>query len=207
VTETPFDALLIRAGGVRGLVSSALPVATFGAASAVSELPWAIVAAVGTAALVMVWQLARRDTVRPAVLGFIGVVVCAAFAFFTGQAKNFYLPGIWMYLALAVVFTTSVLIRRPIIGVTWAWVTGRDDTWRRIPRVRMAFDAVTALMAVVSWTRFVVQYYLYDTDQAGLLAVARIAMGWPIFVVTTTLIYLTIRMAIRALPRQPSATS
>jgi hypothetical protein len=45
-----------------------------------------------------------------------------------------------------------------------------------------------------------VQYYLYDTDQAGLLAVARIAMGWPVFVVTSTVIYLAIRTAIRALP-------
>ncbi|MCT7658800.1 DUF3159 domain-containing protein [Mycobacterium deserti] len=205
MTETPFDALLVRAGGVRGLVSSALPVAVFGVVSALSDLTPAIIAAVGAGSVVLIWQLARRESVRPAVLGFIGVVVCAAFAFVTGQAKDFYLPGIWMYLALAVVFTTSVLVRRPIIGVLWAWVTGRDDTWRRTPRVRRAFDAVTAVMAVVSWSRFLVQYYLYDTNQAGLLAVARIAMGWPIFVVTTTLIYLTIRMAIRALPR-PSAS-
>jgi hypothetical protein len=60
-------------------------------------------------------------------------------------------------------------------------------------------------MALVSWARFVVQYYLYDTDQAGLLAVARIAMGWPVFVVTSTLIYLAIRTALRALPRTAEA--
>lgn len=60
-------------------------------------------------------------------------------------------------------------------------------------------------MALVSWARFVVQYYLYDTDQAGLLAVARIAMGWQVFVVTSTLIYLAIRTAIRALPGSAEA--
>lgn len=205
MTETPFDALLTRAGGVRGLIATALPVAVFGLTNALSGLMPAIIASVGAAALVTGWQLVRRESVRPAVLGFLGVALCAAFAFVTGRAKDFYLPGIWMYLGLAIVFTASVLIRRPIIGVLWAWVTGRDDTWRRTPRVRRAFDAVTAVMAVVSWTRFLVQYYLYDTDQAGLLAVARIAMGWPIFVVTTTLIYLTIRMAIRDLPRPSPA--
>ena len=61
------------------------------------------------------------------------------------------------------------------------------------------------MMALVSWARFFVQYYLYDTDQAGLLAVARIAMGWPVFVVTSTLIYLAIRTSIRALPRTAEA--
>lgn len=205
MTETPFDALLARAGGVRGLLATALPVAVFGLTNALWALTPALVASVVAAAVVLVWQLARRESVRPAVLGFAGVAVCAGFAFVTGRAKDFYLPGIWMYLGLAFVFTASVVVRRPIIGVVWAWVTGRDGTWRRTPRVRRAFDAVTALMAVVSWSRFVVQYHLYDTDQAGLLAVARIAMGWPLFVVTTTAIYLTIRLAIRALPRPSPA--
>jgi Protein of unknown function (DUF3159) len=65
----------------------------------------------------------------------------------------------------------------------------------------VAVGAALALMALVSWARFVVQYYGYGTDQAGLLAAARIAMGWPIFLVTSSLIYLAVRTAIRTLPR------
>ncbi|MDZ7885815.1 MAG: DUF3159 domain-containing protein [Mycobacterium sp.] len=45
------------------------------------------------------------------------------------------------------------------------------------------------------------QYHLYDSDQAELLAVARLAMGWPLFLVTTTLMVLAVRYAIRVLPR------
>ena len=100
----------------------------------------------------------------------------------------------------------SVLVRRPLIGVGWAWITGRDDTWRRVPRVRRAFDLVTVMMAVASWARFGVQYYLYDTDQTELLAAARVVMGWPIWIVTSTLIYLAIRTAIRVLPRSAEAS-
>lgn len=197
----PIDGLLARAGGVRGLVYTALPVTVFALVSPAAGLVAAIVAALSAAAAVLGWKLLRRESTRPAVLGFAGVGVCAAFALVTGQAKNFYLPGIWMYLGLAVAFTISVLIRRPLVGVIWARITGRDDTWRRTPRVRLAFDIVTATMAVVSWSRFLVQYYLYDTDQEGLLAAARIAMGWPVFAVTSSLIYLAIRTAVRALPR------
>ncbi|WP_454232330.1 DUF3159 domain-containing protein [Mycolicibacterium fortuitum] len=68
----------------------------------------------------------------------------------------------------------------------------------------LVFNVVTAVLATVSWSRFLVQNYLYDTGQEGLLAVARLAMGWPLFVVTTTLVLLSARYAIRALPRSAS---
>jgi hypothetical protein len=200
-TPTPFEALLARAGGIRGLVYSSLPVTIFGATSQPLGLGPALAAALGVAALILTWQLLRRESTRPAFFGFAAVAVGAAFAFVTGQAKDFYLPGIWMYLLLAIVFTSSLLVRRPLVGVGWAWITGRDGGWRRVPRVRLAFDVATAAMATASWARFLVQYYLYDTDQAELLAVARIAMGWPVFLVTSTAIYLAVRTAIRALPR------
>ncbi|MDG4664743.1 DUF3159 domain-containing protein [Mycobacterium sp. 236(2023)] len=200
-TDTPAAALLARAGGIRGLVYSALPVVVFAAVNALAGLMPALIAAVAVGAVVLTWQLVRRESTRPALFGFAGIAVGAGFALVTGQAKDFYLPGIWMYLAMAVLFTVSVVVGRPLIGVVWAWMTGRDDTWRRTRRVRMAFDLVTLMMAVVSATRFAVQFYLYDTDQEGLLAVARIAMGWPIFLVTSTLIYFAIRTAMRTLPR------
>ncbi|BDX35011.1 membrane protein [Mycobacterium antarcticum] len=201
VESTPLNALMARAGGVRGLIYTSLPVTAFGAVNAFADLGWSLAAALGVAAAVLLWQLVRHESVRPALFGFCGVAVGAGFAFVTGRAKDFYLPGIWTYLVLGIAFTASVLIRRPLIGVGWAWITGRDGAWRGVPRVRRAFDLATIMMASVSWARFAVQYYLYDTDQPGLLATARIAMGWPIWVVTTALIYLAVRTAIRALPR------
>jgi 4-amino-4-deoxy-L-arabinose transferase-like glycosyltransferase len=202
----PAATLLVRAGGVRGLVYTALPVTTFAVTNPIAGLRTAIIAAVSVASIILVWQLVRRESVRPAVFGFAGVSVCAAFAFITGRAKDFYLPGIWMYLGLAIAFTVSIVIRRPLVGVGWAWVTGRDGAWRTVPRVRTAFDVATAVMATASWARFLVQNYLYDTNQEGLLAVARIAMGWPIFLVTSSAIYIAVRVAIRALPRASAQT-
>ncbi|KUI30227.1 DUF3159 domain-containing protein [Mycobacterium sp. GA-2829] len=191
--------LLARAGGVRGLVSTALPVAAFAPTSALFGLVPAVVAALAAATVVLVWGLVRGDSTRPAVLGFATVALCAGVAWITGRSKDFYLPGIWMYLALAVLFTLSVAVRRPAVGVVWAWFTGRDGSWRRVRRVRRIFDGATLMMAAVSWTRFGVQYHLYDSDREALLAVARIAMGWPVFVVTTTVLYLAVRAATRAL--------
>ena len=204
--QTPGERLLARAGGFRGLVYTSLPVVTFAAANALAGLGPALIAALGAAAVVLVWQLLQRESARPALLGFAGVAVGAAFALVTGRAKDFYLPGIWMYLALAVVFTGSVLVGRPVVGVVWAWITGRDDSWRRVRRVRLAFDLVTLGMAAISATRFAVKYHLYTTDQEGMLAVARIAMGWPVLLVTSPVLYFVIRSAMRAMPRTGDGT-
>lgn len=201
MTNAPLDGLLERAGGIRGLVYSGLPVSVYAVTAAVSGRIPAVIAAMSTAALILVWQLFRRESLRPALFGFAGVALCAGLALFTGQAKDFYLPGIWISLLTAIMFTASLVVRRPLVGVVWAWMTGRDGSWRRIPRVRLAFDIVTAVMAVVAWSRFAVQNYLYASDQAELLAVARLAMGWPLFLITTTLLVLAVRYAIRALPR------
>ncbi|QZH63051.1 DUF3159 domain-containing protein [Mycolicibacterium farcinogenes] len=195
---------MARVGGISGMVYSALPVTVYATVSALAGRVPAIIAALVTAAVVLAWQLLRRESVRPALWGFVGVAVCALLALVTGQAKDFYLPGIWMSLASAIVMTGSILVRRPLVGVIWAWATGRDSTWRQVPGVRLVFNVVTAVLATVSWSRFLVQNYLYDTGQDGLLAVARLAMGWPLFVVTTTLVLLSARYAIRALPRSTS---
>ncbi|MEV0671192.1 DUF3159 domain-containing protein [Mycobacterium sp. NPDC050441] len=204
MTSSPVESLLARVGGIQGLVYPALPVTTFAVISAAFDRIPAIAAALGVAAAILVWQLVRRESARPALWGFAGVALCAGLALVTGQAKDFYLPGIWMALFSALLLTLSILIRRPLVGVVWAWMTGRGGAWREVPRVRLAFYLVTAVLAAVSWSRFLVQNYLYVTDQAGLLAVARIAMGWPLFVVTTSLILVTVRYAIREMP-QPAA--
>ena len=60
-------------------------------------------------------------------------------------------------------------------------------------------------MATVSWSRFLVQNHLYDSNQDELLAVARLAMGWPLFLVTSTLLVLAVRYAIKVLPRAEAA--
>lgn len=199
--DVPIDGLLARAGGIRGLVQAALPVAVFAAVNAAAGLRAAVAAAIAVAVVVFGWQLAHREPVRAALFGVAGVAVCAGLAFLTGQARDFYLPGILMYLGLAIAFTASVVVRRPLVGVVWARLTGRPGAWRREPRVLRTFDGVTLVMAAVSWARFLVQDHFYDADQAGALAVARIAMGWPVFLVTSTLIYLAVRRANRALPR------
>ncbi|ETB53827.1 membrane protein, partial [Mycobacterium avium subsp. paratuberculosis 10-8425] len=171
------ERLLAQAGGVSGVIYSSLPVVVFVIASSVSGLVAAIAAALGVAALVLLWRLVRRDSPQPAISGFFGVALCALIAYVVGESKGYFLLGIWMSLLWAVVVAASVLIRRPLVGYAWSWAGGRGDGWRSVPRAVYAFDVASLCWVLVFAARFVVQGLLYDADRTGWLAAARIGMG------------------------------
>ncbi|SOX53267.1 DUF3159 domain-containing protein, partial [Mycobacterium ahvazicum] len=193
------ERLLSQLGGVSGLIYSSLPVVTFVAASSLLGLVPAIGAAMGLAALVLVWRLIRRESTQPAFSGFFGVAVCALIAYIVGASKGYFLLGIWVSLVWAVVFAVSVVIRRPLVGYAWSWATGRDRAWRDVSRAVYAFDIATLCWTLVFAARFVVQRLLYDADQTGWLAAARIGMGWPLTAAAALVTYGAIRAAQRAM--------
>jgi hypothetical protein len=193
------NAVLEQMGGISGLIYSSLPVVVFVPVSTAFGLAPAIGAALGVAALILLWRLARRESVQPAISGFFGVGISALIAYIVGESKGYFLLGIWMSLFWAVVFGLSILVRRPVVGYIWGWVNSHDRAWRGVRRAVMAFDVATFVWVLVFTSRFVVQQHLYDADQTGWLGVARIAMGWPLTAVAALATYLAIRTAQRAL--------
>ncbi|WP_328363950.1 DUF3159 domain-containing protein [Mycobacterium sp. NBC_00419] len=185
-------------GGISGLIYSALPVAVLVPVNTAFGLVPAISAALGVAALILVWRLIRRDSVQPAISGFIGVGISALIAWIVGASKGYFLLGIWTSLLWATVFAASILIRRPVVGYVWSWINGHDRAWRQSRRAVLAFDIATLTWVLVFGARFVVQHQLYDADRTGWLGVARIAMGWPLTAVAALVTYLAIRVAQRA---------
>jgi hypothetical protein len=194
------ERLLEQVGGVSGIIYSSLPVITFVVVSGVAGLVPAIASAVGVATLILLWRLIRRESTQPAFSGFGGVAVCALIAYAMGQSKGYFLLGIWMSLLWAVVFAASILIRRPLVGYGWSWASGRDRSWRNVPRAVRAFDVATLGWVLVFGARFVVQRLLYEADQTGWLGVARIAMGWPLTAIAALLTYAAVKAVQRALP-------
>ena len=192
-------AVLEQMGGISGLIYSSLPVVVFVPVSTAFGLLPAIGAALGVATLILVWRLIRRESVQPAISGFIGVGISALIAYIVGASKGYFLLGIWMSLFWAIVFALSILIRRPAVGYIWGWVNSHDRAWRGLRRAVVAFDLATLVWVLVFTSRFVVQQHLYDADQTGWLGVARIAMGWPLTAVAALVTYLAIRSAQRAL--------
>ncbi|MDK3256433.1 DUF3159 domain-containing protein [Blastococcus capsensis] len=111
------EELLSQLGGWRGMVDATLPTLTFVVANGIGGLRTGIWAAVGAAALVFVLRLVRRESTQQAVSGLFGVAIAVAIAAASGEARNFYAPGIIRNAGIGVVLLVSVLVRWPLVGV------------------------------------------------------------------------------------------
>jgi uncharacterized protein DUF3159 len=183
-------------GGVRGLIESSIPVFAFVMLNVLlgdawldlpkrTALGWAIGGAVATAVLIGVVRLARREPVRHAVNGIVGIAVGAVLAWRTGDAKNFYLPGILITLAQVAVLVLSVAVRRPVVGYVWGVLAngGRHD-WFRNARLFRTFQWLTLVWAGSLFVRAGVQGWLWLRDEATAIGLVRILISWPIYAIT-----------------------
>jgi hypothetical protein len=109
--------VLDQLGGWRGMVDATVPTVAFIVANGIGGLRTGIWAALGAAVLVFGLRLVRRESVQQAVSGLFAVGVAVAIAAATGQARDFYVPGILRNAALTVVLLGSVVLRWPLVGV------------------------------------------------------------------------------------------
>lgn len=191
--------VLEQMGGTSGLVFSTLPIVVFVPANSVFGLVVAIWTALAVAAGVLVWRLIRGTPIQPAISGFIGVGICAFIAHRTGDAKGYFLFGIYTSLVYGGAFVASILVRWPLVGIIWGYLNGKGSMWRGDKAAVRYYDIATAAWALVFGARYVVQSQLYDSDQTGWLAVARIGMGWPLTGVALLVTFWAVRRADRLL--------
>jgi hypothetical protein len=170
-------------GGPMGMVDSGLPVVVFIVANAIGGLGWGIGAALAAAVVIAIMRIIRKRPVTQAIAGVFGVGIAAYIAYRTNSAKGYFLLGIWSYLLYGGALLLSMLVRWPAIGVIWEGINGRGTAWRRDKKLVRRYDFATLVWVLVFACRYLVQNYLYDTDQVGWLAAVRLLMGYPVFLI------------------------
>ncbi|GLY04696.1 MULTISPECIES: DUF3159 domain-containing protein [Actinoplanes] len=183
-------------GGVRGLIESSLPVFAFVILNVLlgdavlglekrQALLWAIIGSVGTALAIGGVRLARKQPVRHAVNGLLGIAIGAYLAWRTGDAKNFYLPGILLTFGQAAALLLSVVFRKPLIGYAWGIMANKGhQDWFGNARLFRTFQWLTLLWVVSLCIRAGIQYYLWALGEANAIGVVRILVSWPLYAAT-----------------------
>jgi hypothetical protein len=187
-------------GGVRGLVESSVPVAAFVLANVIWSVKPAVGVAVGTAVAIAVVRLIQGRPVRHAINGLFGIALGAWLALRSGDARDFYLPGIIISLAYATAMVVSVALRQPIVGWLWSIVmAGGKSEWREQPRLVRTFGWLTMLWAATYVAKVAIQTPLYFADQATALGVARLLLGYPPYALLLALTVWAVRRETRAI--------
>lgn len=167
----------------QSLLDSSLPTIAFLIAYvALSELRPALIAAVAAGVIVAVIRAFRKESLRHILTGFIGVAIAAWLANQTGQAEDFFLPGLLLNIAYAAAFFISALIGKPLVGLGIAAMTNDRGTWAHFGPLRTAAYRATWMWGGLFATRVLVQLPLYFAGAVGALGVAKLAMGFPLFI-------------------------
>jgi len=207
IRETVRQQLIAGIGGWSGAVITAIPTAVFIVVNVATTLRWAVIAAVGSALLLAGYRMARKQSVQQAASGLFGVVVAAVIAARTGQARGYFLLGIWTSFLYAVPFAISAAVRRPLIGVLWEFLDPSppdpddpDRPWYRRGPLLRAYTIATLIGTALFLARGVVQATLYHDNATGWLAFARVAMGYPLYIAAVGAGYWVVRRVRHRLP-------
>ena len=174
VTEA---ALFEAFGGLRGMIETVLPGLLFVSIFTINKnLHWSAIAALALALALVVVRLVSRDTVKHAFSGVFGVAFGVVFAMMTGNAKNFYLPGMLYTLGLALAYIITTLAGVPLIGLILGPVFKENLSWRtRNPGRKKAYAKASWAWGLILLAKCAILFPLYwwaNTAQLGWVLVA-----------------------------------
>ncbi len=190
--------LLGAVGGWLGIAESTLPFIAFTivwTATGRDVLIGGIVA-VAISAVLAAARLIRHQTTQFALSGVIGVAFGAFVATRTGNAEDFFLPGILINIGSCLVYLTSIALRRPLLGLILSTFTGEGRRWYRDDDRRRAYSKASWIWVGLFAFRLSIQLPLYLSGLVGPLAVARVVTGIPAFALAVWLSYLLLRPTI-----------
>ncbi|MEU6484174.1 DUF3159 domain-containing protein [Streptomyces sp. NPDC046887] len=174
VTEA---ALFEAFGGLRGLVETVLPGLLFVTIYTINQdLHLSALAALGVSLVLLVLRLVRRDTMKHAFSGVFGIVFGVVFAMMTGNAKDFYLPGMLYTLGLALAYCVTALAGVPLIGLILGPVFKENLSWRtRNPGRKKAYTKASWAWGLILLAKCAILFPMYfwaDTTKFGWVLIA-----------------------------------
>lgn len=196
------EQISMQLGGWRGMVEAAVPITTFILVNMAWALQPALIGSVALAVVIASVRLAQRRPVRYALNGLFGIGLGAVVAWRTGEARDFYLPGILVSYGYAAGMIFSVVVRHPLVGWLYSvlFMKGRS-AWRSDRRLMRTFTWLTLLWAAVWIAKVSVQFWLWAVDAEHVLGAARLVLGTPPYLL---LLVFTVWVVRRGDRREPA---
>lgn len=186
-------------GGVQGVIDSALPSIVYLATWTLTDhnLQTAVAAAFGVAVLLAVVRLIQRKSMQQVLSGLIGMAVAAYFTTKTGKAEDFYLPGILVNAAYAIVVGLTIAFKHPFFGYVIGALMQDLTGWRKDPAKVKLYTSITWWWVGSYVLRLVVLLPLYFAQNVEALGTAKLITGWPLNIAVMWVTY-------RAVKAQPT---
>ena len=195
MTDGPSQQLQQAIGGWRGAIESSAPAVAFLVVYQFSShnLTLALRTAISIAVVSAALRLIRRGSLQFVISGVIGVAVSAWLVARTGQAKDYFVPGLITNVLWGVAYLVSVVLRYPLIGIIVGSLEGEPLKWVRDLDKRRAANLATLLFAGLFGVRLAIELPLYYSGALNALGLAKLILGWPAYVLVVWMAYRVMR--------------
>lgn len=179
------DRIVAALGGKKGLFDSGIPALLFLVVFNLrDDVVEAALVSLALSALIAVLRIIKREKLQHAVSGIFGVLICYLLVRSTGKAEDFYLPGLFINAGYGALYLLTNLSGWPIIGVILGPLLGEDFHWRKVPERKRVYILAGWLWVGLFLSRLAVQLPLYLAGSVNALGIARLIMGYPLFLAT-----------------------
>jgi Protein of unknown function (DUF3159) len=170
-------------GGWRGMLDSGAPSVAFLIAYLTSghNLTLSLKIAIATGVILAAERLIRRKPLQQVLSGAAGLAVSAYITAKSGQAQNFFLPGILTNLGYFVLCLASIVLKKPVLGFMVAGLKGQDMSWTKDPAQYRTYSTLTLLWVFIFGLRVLIMLPLYLAGAVGALGVVKLVMSWPLY--------------------------
>lgn len=195
-------------GGWYGSIETALPTVAFVVVWLLrAEVQPALLAAGAVALILLGVRLRAGGSLRFVLTSFVAVAVAAFFALRSGRAEDAFLPGILTSAAYLVATLLSILTRWPLVGFL---VAAGDPNYAKDPSAWHRDRGLVAVCSRLTWVlvglfalRVAIMLPLYFGGEVAWLGVAKIALGWPAYLLAVVL--MGVMLATGRTPQTPPA--
>lgn len=169
-------------GGRRGAVDATLPPLAFGLGWQLSgqSVGWGVAVAVAVGVALAGWRLAGRARPTSVLLGLAAVCAAGIIALYTGRAQDFFMLQLLSNGASILVWTVSIMVRRPLLGVVVGLTLRQRGRWRQDPALLHAYGRASWVWVAQYVVRVAVFLPLWTLGWIGALTAARVALTWPL---------------------------
>jgi len=167
-----------------------LPPLLFAIVNGRYQLTVASIWAIALALFLGIIRLARKQPLRYALGGLVGVLFASGIAYFSNNAANYYLPKIVSSAVLVFSALVSIVLGKPMAALTSHLTRGWDLDWYWRKDVKPAYQEVTVIWLLFFLMRLALQVILFRRGNIVELAWTNTLLGLPFTIAGLILSYL-----------------
>lgn len=147
-------------------------------------------AALSVAGLIAGFRIIKGQKVIYALFAIVAVAFAGGYAYYTGNAKSYFLPKIINAAIGSFITFLSVLLKRPLAAYLSHLSRGWPIKWFWRKDVRPAYTEVTLMWAILFFIKMSLLFTLYNSGEVTNFLWVNILLGTPATVTVLLLTYL-----------------